>query len=104
LIGTSDHPLLTAAVFETFLGPKAVDRGARRDIAAGMLWAANGISFDLSSKGAQSVARVNQEGRPELGDGVQVETLPASTSIFSLFAGNEAPPRMLLNRISLQSA
>jgi len=103
-IGTAQNPLLTAAVFDVFLGQNPLDIDAKRDVGTGVLWAANGLSFSPGKLGKHYVGTVGEDGKMELGEGTVVQRLPATTSIFRLVpAHGEAPAPMLVNKIALGS-
>lgn len=96
-IGRSKSPLLTAAVFDAFLGGEAVDTVGRKQTGRGFLWAANGLPFRPSLEHGVSV--VGPDGSVDLSQTGTEERLPASLSLFALPAAGAKPPRMLLTRL-----
>jgi hypothetical protein len=45
VLGLNRNPLVTAAVFETFLGPHTVDDLGKANTGHGLLWCANGFRW-----------------------------------------------------------
>ncbi|KAL4539971.1 hypothetical protein Ndes2437B_g01693 [Nannochloris sp. 'desiccata'] len=103
-IGACQNPLLTAAVFDAFIGPHAVDPVGKRQIGRGVLWAARGLPFQPQRGRDFAVGVVEENGRMDLSGQGYAEELIASTDLFKLdFGGGEVekPRRMLLNKIAL---
>ena len=96
-IGRSKSPLLTAAVFDAFLGPNATDAVGRRQTGRGFLWAANGLPFRPSRE--HGVAVAGDDGNEDLSEAGEKEVLRASTTLFALPPAGAKPPRMLLTRL-----
>lgn len=103
-IGTAQNPLLTAAVFDAFLGPNAVDPVGKRQTGRGMLWAANGLSFEPIKQGNITVGVADENGDLDLSREGEEERLIPSTSLFQLRLGREKPSPMFLNKIALGGA
>jgi hypothetical protein len=99
-IATCHNPLLTAAVFDIFLGPKSVDPIGRRACGSGVLWAANGLSFFPQQCGGAQVGLCDTDGRMQLPQDTVQENLPCTTSIFELGKANQTAPLMLMDNIS----
>jgi hypothetical protein len=102
-IGSTQNPLLTAAVFDAFIGPHAQDPVGKRQIGRGVLWAARGLPFKPQRGKDFSVGFLGENGRMDLSSQVHHEELVASTKLFKLDLGSgvEKPRRMLLNKIAL---
>ena len=68
---------------------------------SGILWAANGLKFDVDdSDASKEVAAADKYGRMQLPRGSQEEHLPFTISIFQMSHQKENPAPMLLDRIS----
>ena len=87
-------------MFDVFLGDDTLDASGRRNVASGVLWAANGLSFKVGGQGADSVGRMTKEGRMELD--AETEVLPATTAVFRLLPAEEPAAPMLVNKIALR--
>lgn len=96
-IGRSKSPLLTAAVFDVFLGPNATDEVGRRQTGRGFLWAANGLPFRPSREHGVVVA--GPDGNEDLSQSGETEKLRSSTELFALPPTGTKPARMLLTRL-----
>ena len=104
-IGTAQNPFVTAAVFDVFLGPNAVDPVGRRQTGRGMLWAANGLSFEPGQQGNVTVGIADEDGNLDLSMFGDEEKLSPSTSLFQRPLGREkSASRMFLNKIALSGA
>ncbi len=107
-IGSSQNPLLTAAVFDAFIGPHAADPVGKRQVGRGVLWAARGLPFQPQQGKNYAVGVLGENGRMDLSTQGHSEELVASTKLFRLDFGSgsgssgvEKPRRMLLNKIAL---
>jgi hypothetical protein len=96
-IGRSKSPLVTAAVFDAFLGPNAADEVGRRQTGRGFLWAANGRPFRPSREHGVVVAGL--DGKEDLSLAGEEERLQPSTALFALPPAGAKAPRMLLRRL-----
>lgn len=103
-IGTAQNPLVTAAVFDAFLGPNAIDPVGRRQTGRGMLWAANGLAFEPTKQGNVIVGVGDENGDLDLSREGDEERLVPSTSLFQLNIGKEKASPMFLNKIALGGA
>ena len=78
------NPLITAAMFDAFIGPNAADALGKRQTARSMLWAANGLPFEPYRGKGVIVGEVDVDGNMDVSsDGMQ-EQLMASTSLFHI--------------------
>ena len=90
-IGTSTSPLLTAAVFDAFVGPEAADPVGRRQTGRGFLWAANGLPFKTARGPGWAVNVADPSGTVDFSDCAVEEHLSAAAELFRLAAGSEVP-------------
>lgn len=96
--------MLTAAVFDAFIGPHAEDPVGKRQIGRGVLWAARGLPFQPERGQDFYVGVAGQNGRMDLSSQGYAEEILASTNLFRLNSGGdelEKPGRMLLDKIAL---
>lgn len=100
-IGVNANRLLTASVFDLFLGPDPLDAHGKSSVGHGLLWAANGLRFrpwELTE--GSHVAQRTRDGRlafpapdPER---VEVAPLPLRPSMFQLLDSSTQPLRRTL--------
>lgn len=100
-VGICQNPVVTAAAFHVFLGRKSFDKVGRRDVGSGLLWAANGLPFDVDPNDPTSkVGFADEHGRMQLPINSSEEHLPLTLSIFRMLTRSESPAPMLLDSIT----
>lgn len=109
-ICVNHSPLVTASVFDMFLGPQPLDEHGKQDVGHGMVWAANGFRFrPWEMRPGQYIAATGPDGAPAFPqpDPQQEETmaLPLRPSVFHLLENGTKPmQRMLLDSIQVAAA
>ena len=104
LIGVAKSPLLTAAVFDSFLGAAPLDARGRRQVGAGLLWAANWLSFAEGEHPDVRVAVRNERGELDFPPPEGAERISPADAAFRLLEASARPARMLLGRIAAGAA
>ncbi|PRW61320.1 fatty-acid-binding 1 [Chlorella sorokiniana] len=100
-ICVNQSPLVTASVFDVFLGPQPLDERGKQDVGHGMVWAANGFRFrPWEMRPGQYIAEMGPDGRPAFPkpDPQQEEcmSLPLRPSVFQLLDEGTRPLRRML--------
>jgi len=66
VIGSSDNPLLTKAMFSLFLGPQSLDPNGKRHVGNGVLFCANGGGSVVKPAPGNAKVRLGKDGKPVL--------------------------------------
>ena len=99
-IGKTQNPLVTGAIFDLFIGPAPVHALGKRQVGAGLLWAANGLSFKPGRHPDTHMGWLDKNGQVRFAKPQNVERLPLTTAIFRVLEETAEPVRMLLDRVA----
>ena len=75
LLGMQKDPIVTAAVFECFVGQRAIDTQGGLRCLDGLVWCANGLPTDTRTNPTSLVCEVDEEGRELFSPFRQVENV-----------------------------
>lgn len=96
LIGINRNPIVTAAVFDCFIGHDAIDVGGGLTCLDGLLWCANGLETDTRTNANSQVSEIDVDGTELFDPFTGVETIALdSAGIFQRVSGTERPKRFL---------
>lgn len=97
IVGMNRNPIVTASVFDCFLGHEAIDKEGGLRCLDGLLWCANGLGTDTRTNPHSTISEIDLDGTELFGPHAKMETIPLSTTdIFRLEKTNK--PKNLLSQ------
>lgn len=97
IIGMNRNPILTASVFDCFLGHEAIDKEGGLRCLDGLVWCANGLATDTRTNAHSTVCEIDLDGTELFGPHTNVESIPLSAAnIFRVEKTNK--PKNLLSQ------
>jgi hypothetical protein len=99
VIGSSDNPLLTKAMFSLFLGPQALDPNGKRHVGNGVLFCANGGGSVVKPAPGNAKVRLGKDGKPVLEE-LTILKMKAKPQLFEVLDRQvRQGQRMLVNAV-----
>lgn len=96
IIGMNKNPILTASVFDCFLGHEAIDREGGLRCLDGLVWCANGLSTDTRTNSHSTVSEIDVDGTELFGPHTELETIPLSKANIFRMEKTHKPKNLLL--------
>lgn len=97
IIGMNKNPIVTASLFDCFVGQNAVDKEGGLRCLDGLVWCANGLATDTRTNPNSTVSEIDVDGTELFGPHTNMETIHlGSATIFRIEKKNK--PKNLLSQ------